>query len=209
MLWPPRWPYTLGKGPACPSAAPRVPPGGIVTPSVKLGQLNELTAVERQRLDLAVVDDLGDFGVRRAQQRRLAGHRDGVGQLAELKNDQQFDLLPDVQCEPVLLEALEAGELDEYLIVADRQRRQNETAFTVRHAFGPAPACHVKGHDVCARDDTALAILDDSGQLRSVVLRASQGRHRHDDHEGEDKNLPQSHHRGRLNHEPSGFKTSS
>ncbi len=34
MLWPDRWPPTFGSGPACCSASPRVPPGGMTTASL-------------------------------------------------------------------------------------------------------------------------------------------------------------------------------
>ena len=131
----------------------------------QLGQLHELPAVERQVLHLAVVDDLGDFGVRRPEQRRLGRHRDRVGQLTELENDRQLDLLPDIQRQPVLLEALEAGELDEQLEVAHGQRRQHEATIAIRQPFGPAPAGHVKGDHARTGKHAALCVLDHAGHF--------------------------------------------
>ena len=80
MLWPDRWPPTFGSGPACCSASPRVPPGGMHDGVAQLRQRQEVAAVQRQLHDLAVLDDVADLGGRRLQQRRrrldddLLGH---------------------------------------------------------------------------------------------------------------------------------------
>ena len=115
-----------------------MPPGGIVDAVGQLRQLNELTAVERQLLDLAVVDDLRDLGVGRPQQRRVARHGDRVGELADLQRDRQLDLLADPQRQPRLRELPEPGQFGRDGVLADRQGRQEKPAGAIGRAARPS-----------------------------------------------------------------------
>ena len=99
MLWPPRWPGTLGNGP--PGQRGAAGAAGRNRDTVgQLRQLNELAAVERQCLDLAVVDDFRHLGVRRAQERRLGRHRDGFGQLSDFEHHRQSTFCPTFNVSP-------------------------------------------------------------------------------------------------------------
>ena len=89
----------VGQRPGLPERRAARPAGRNRDAVGQLRQLNELTAVERQLLDLAVVDHFRDLGVDRPQQRRLARHGDRVGELAELQGHRQLDLLSDSQRE--------------------------------------------------------------------------------------------------------------
>jgi hypothetical protein len=44
----------------------------------------------------------------------------------------------------MLLEALEAGEFEENLVIADGQRREHEATIAIRQPFAPASAGHMK-----------------------------------------------------------------
>ena len=95
MLWPLRWPSTAGRLPACSSAAPRVPPGGIDDAVAQLRELQELPAVERQLHDLPVVDDVAHLGVGGLQQGPHAGDRDGLGAIADGQFNGDIESLAD------------------------------------------------------------------------------------------------------------------
>ena len=106
----------------------------------QLRQLDELPAVERQLLDLAVVDDVADFGVGRLQQRRDAGDRDVfacAGRSGSVTG--RSSVWPTCSDQSGARDGLEAVELDHDLVLADRQRRQEEPAAAVRPAFERKP----------------------------------------------------------------------
>ena len=128
----------------------------------QLRELDELPAIEWHLLDLAVVDDLEDLRVGDAEKRRVGSDRNRVGELAELQRDRQVDLLADPQCQPLLFEPFEAGQLNRQLVVADRERREKEAALSIGDPFGLETTGHMKRHDVGAGNDRSLHIFHDA-----------------------------------------------
>ena len=100
MLWPDRWPPTFGSGPACCSASPRVPPGGMTTASLSCASAEEVAAVQRQLHDLAVLDDVADLGGGGLQQRRGRGDRDLLGQALHAERELERQRPADLEDDP-------------------------------------------------------------------------------------------------------------
>ena len=124
----------------------------------QLRQLDELAAVQRQLLDLPVVDDRGDFGIGGHEQRRFRDDGDLVRKLAELERDRDIDLLARVEHQPAPDEAPEAGQLDRQRVLPDRQRRHEEPAACVGDALEPGADGAVGNHDARARQQAALFV---------------------------------------------------
>ena len=81
----------------------------------------EIPPVERQRFDLALLDDLIDVRLIGLQQGRPAADFDGLGQGAEIERGVRTQALVDNQCQGADDLRLESVPLDLQLIAADRQ----------------------------------------------------------------------------------------
>ncbi len=75
----------VGQGTGLTERGTSRPPGRDRDAVGQLSQLDELTAVEWQLLDLTVVDDFRDLCIRCPEQGRLRAHGDGVGELTNLQ----------------------------------------------------------------------------------------------------------------------------
>ena len=107
----------------------------------------------------------------------------------------------------MLLEALEAGELDEYLVIAHGQRREHEATIAIRQPFDPAPAGHVKGDYTRTGKHASLCVLDHTGHFGGVGtvrgLTPAQDRTHRTVAIVRTRACCRRPTRGRLNHEPS------
>ena len=106
----------------------------------------------------------------RPQQRRLGGHGDRVGELADLQRDRQLDLLADSQREPLLRELPKPGEFGREGVLADRQRGQEEPAGASETRSTLKPLARCVAATLTPGSDAALRILDDAADLGGVVL---------------------------------------
>ena len=138
----------------------------------QLRQLNELTAVERQLPDLAVVDDLRDLGIDRLQERRVARHGDRVGQLADGQGHWQFDFLSHLQGESLLRELAKPAEFGRNRVAAHRQCRQKEPPAGIRGALDPQAARQVRRPQLWRRAATPPCASLTTPLISAVLDRA-------------------------------------
>ena len=94
-------------------------------------QVDEVAAVERQRLDLLFLDGRAELGRRHLHERRGGGDRHGLGDRADLEPRVDTNLRVDRQLDVGERRRLEAGQLRHDLTAAGRQRRCGEFARVV------------------------------------------------------------------------------
>ncbi len=136
----------------------------------QLGQRQEVAAVERQLHDLAVFDDVADFGVGRLQQRRFRADDHRLGWPADLELEVEGDHLTDLEDQAGPHEAPEAGELGGDCVGADTQRRQQISSCLVRHSGDSRAALEMLRDNRGARQCSALRVAHDAGNLPGVGL---------------------------------------
>ena len=95
-------------------------------------ELLKEAAIERERLNLLVVDDLPLLARRAPDEWRLADHADLFGHGAHFERDVQPRRFRNLQDDAGHDVALEAGELHGHRVLAGRQRRERVGAFLVR-----------------------------------------------------------------------------
>ena len=88
--------YSLTRG-RLPLIRGSVEPGGSMTPGRKRDQRNEVSAIERQRHDLLLLDHETDRPAAGLQQRRLGGDVNGFRDVADLERQIERDLVSDAQ----------------------------------------------------------------------------------------------------------------
>jgi hypothetical protein len=93
-----------------------------VTPSCQQRQLAEVTAVERELANLALIDQRGDRRLPRRHQRRVAADHDALGHAADLHLDVERGGLSDGEIDVLVLRRAEAGQLHGDGILAGHQR---------------------------------------------------------------------------------------
>ena len=176
MLWPERWPPTLGSGPACckrfaPCASGRDDDG-----VAQLRQRQQAAAVDRQLDDLAVLDDVADFGGGRLQKGRvgldLHGFRDPEHPERELDVDGAAQLEDDGQ--PPRRE--DSVQRRHQLPTADAKRREQEPAFPIGDARHGGAAVGMRRGDDRVGNRRSRHVADDADNLSGIDLRGRGGR---------------------------------
>ena len=194
MLWPERWPPTLGNGPACWSASPRVPPGGMTTPSLSCASARKLRPFKRKLDDLPVLDDVADFGGGRLQQRHVHFDRHLLRQPLDTQREVQRHRPADFEYNVLdLWRESRMGDGD--LPFADAECRKEEPPGVVGDATNCDTARGVPRGHCHPRNDGAGSVSDNAADFGSVGLSAG---HRHeqaqqqDDAEGNRHAIPGS-----------------
>jgi hypothetical protein len=138
-------------------------------------EVGELTAVQWNRLDPARADDAADRRRGRLDERRRAGHGDGLGNRGDLEVEVDRDRLADVDFDVLLRHGREAGEFGNDFVGADRQGGHAIHAFRIARFGARQAGGGVLGGNRRAGDGRALWINDTAGDVPSRLLRERRG----------------------------------
>ena len=183
MLCPDRWPPTFGSGPACCSASPRVPPGGMTTASLNCASARKLRpfsgSCTTSRFSITSLIS----ALARLQQRRFGGHGDLLGEPAHFHREVDRQRLSELQRHARTQHAAESAQLGGDDIGADAQRAQEIATVIVGDALDADAGVDMLGNDRRSRKDAALRVAHDAGDLSRIGLTRGSGR---GDNEGHD-----------------------
>jgi hypothetical protein len=145
-------------------------------PFAKQRELQELASVQR-KLDYSIVlDYVADLGAGGLHQGLTAGDRDLFGNVSGLKNDLHLSGLAELEHEPISHSTLESGALNRDCVFADRERRKQEAAGSIRFSLLSESAGKVNdGHDRVGHN-CAHRVSNDTFQGGGVGLGGSGGR---------------------------------
>ncbi len=128
-------------------------------------QLNGVATLERQRLDLFVIDDRADGRIARLDERRGRFDRHRFLHAAQLQRDRDHRVAVDLQHDSGLREGAEAGEHGLEAIRSERQIQQSIRTGLIGHRFATETGLGLYRADGNARENAATRIDDSSVDL--------------------------------------------
>ena len=176
MLWPARWPPTLGSGPACCSAAPRVPPGGITTASLSWASCRNCRPFSGicSTSRLAITSLISALVV--CSNGASAVTVTSSESVPSSSSNGRSRVRPISSTTPVRTTRRNPGQLGRYLPGADRQRRHEEAAVGVGDPLDRETGVDVRRHDGRARQHGSRQVAHHAAEIAGIRLAARRRR---------------------------------
>ena len=133
---------------------------GIGNARLQRQQIGKTAAIERNRGDLLIFDDLAQLRRGRFHPQRIGGNGDHFVGLPNLQCSIDGNCVVHIQNDPGLFECLESLQIDAQFILARRQSRERVRAVSVRRNCLCDVRICVGCSDCCSRNDRPRSIFD-------------------------------------------------